>query len=579
MWPQACVITALVLYFSLTILPLYRNYVVARKVGLPIIISPVNPLGVFWLLLGVRFIPLIRLLPNRLSLWTHCTEYGGGFNDRTAIHKRVGPVFMHVNPAWNELVVADATSAASILNRRKDFIKPQIFYERLNVFGSNVDTVEGDDWQRQRKLTAPCFNEKTSKGVWDIASNQAKSMVEHNMSLFDTSTNSLQDDSRTIAMNVLVGIGFGIMQDFLTGQKKVDPGYSMSYVDSLRTIIRNILFTFIFPHKVLLYGFMPRALRKVGIAIAEFGRYNHELLAKERDAIQHEQQAVRNNLLSTLVRSSDAEDSKTGKKQGLSEEEILGNMFIFSLAGHDTTANTITFAIGLLAVHPEWQTWIQEELDYVFGAKAGGEYEDAFSKLKRCQAVVFETLRLWGSVPFIVKSTGAEAQPLELPFGAPGSAYRQCILSPNTMIHINLPALHISPENWGSDSLTFRPSRWIQTGGSVLPTDSALPKDLESERLITPRAGEFIPWAMGPRNCLGMKFAQVEAVSVLSTVFKSARVKPSLAPELRTGQYDLSDGRLSRKLAMEVLKERRVEVTITIARPHDLWLKWEMREG
>lgn len=121
-----------VLFVSATVLPLYRNYTIAQKVGLPIIIDPVNPMGVLWLLLGPYLLPLLRLLPASLSLWTDCTEYAGGFNDRGAIHKRLGPVFIHVNPARNELVIADPTTASNVLGRRKDFIKPALFYGQFS---------------------------------------------------------------------------------------------------------------------------------------------------------------------------------------------------------------------------------------------------------------------------------------------------------------------------------------------------------------------------------------------------------------------------------------------------------------
>jgi hypothetical protein len=132
MWFLAFVVTAVVLFCSLTILPIIRNYADARRVGLPIIIVPVDPLGIFWLLIGIHFLPLIRLLPGVLSRWTQCCEQGsGGYVDRSALHKRYGPVFIHVNPAFNEVVVADPVAADNVMSRRKDFIKHEKAYGKL----------------------------------------------------------------------------------------------------------------------------------------------------------------------------------------------------------------------------------------------------------------------------------------------------------------------------------------------------------------------------------------------------------------------------------------------------------------
>lgn len=255
-------------------------------------------------------------------------------------------------------------------------------------------------------MTAPCFNEKVSGSVWNIAHTQAKAMLEHNISSPDGSTNSLQDDVRTIALHILVGIGFGIQQDFLAGSTTIRPGHSMSYAESLRTILRNLITTFIFPQKILLLRFMPKKLRKVGVAVEEFLKYNHDMLDIERKEAAEDQEPppTRTNLLSALVRASDHEtpEHEAPKKasQSLSDQEILGNMFIFGLAGHDTTANTLGFAIGLLALYPEWQDWIREELDHVLGSDGEAEYEKAFPRLKRCQAVVVSASTQWKARSF-----------------------------------------------------------------------------------------------------------------------------------------------------------------------------------
>jgi cytochrome P450 len=83
----------------------------------------------------------------------------------------------------------------------------------------------------------------------------------------------------------------------------------------------------------------------------------------------------------------------TANIQYLTEEEIAGNLFIFTAAGFDTTSNTMSYAICLLAAFPEWQAWIQAEIDVVRGDLrndhvAMQNYAMSFPKLTRCLAVM-----------------------------------------------------------------------------------------------------------------------------------------------------------------------------------------------
>ena len=96
------------------------------------------------------------------------------------------------------------------------------------------------------------------------------------------------------------------------------------------------------------------------------------------------------NLMSVLVHASDSEN-RGDQRGGLTKDEMLGNLFIYNVAGHDTTANTIGYAVYLMASDPRWQAWIHEELNFVFhgqGSVGEDDYENAFPKLKRCLAVM-----------------------------------------------------------------------------------------------------------------------------------------------------------------------------------------------
>ncbi|KAK0940387.1 hypothetical protein LTR91_027204, partial [Friedmanniomyces endolithicus] len=78
---------------------------------------------------------------------------------------------------------------------------------------------------------------------------------------------------------------------------------------------------------------------------------------------------------------------------------MLGNLFVFGAAGFDTTANTLSYALVLLARYPAWQAWLVEEVDRIFPAQPTSEqqleYSAVFPQATRTLAFMYETLRLY----------------------------------------------------------------------------------------------------------------------------------------------------------------------------------------
>ena len=117
---------------SWTLFSLISNYNTARKIALPLVISPVSPLNPLWILTyrAFPFILSLKYLPFGLGTWARCTFMGWTFHDKHALHDELGPVFIVVTPSGNELSVADPQATHTILSRRKEFIKPAVMYGR-----------------------------------------------------------------------------------------------------------------------------------------------------------------------------------------------------------------------------------------------------------------------------------------------------------------------------------------------------------------------------------------------------------------------------------------------------------------
>jgi hypothetical protein len=185
----------------------------------------------------------------------------------------------------------------------------------------------------------------------------------------------------------------------------------MSYVDAIALCTENLISAAFIPASLLKLPFMPRLLQTLGNALTRLPSLTRDMLDQERQkagATAPELGLIptatpsssRITIMGTLVCLSDQEKSraegektdqttKRDRSSYLTEEEIAGNLFIFTAAGFDTTANTMSYAVTLLAVYPEWQTWIQTEIDSVLGGRAEMlDYATAFPKLTRCLAVM-----------------------------------------------------------------------------------------------------------------------------------------------------------------------------------------------
>ena len=264
--------------------------------------------------------------------------------------------------------------------------------------------------------------------------------------------------------------------------------------------------------------------------------------------------------------SSEVEKGRTPPKQLLSDEEIIGNAFVFLVAGHETTANSIEFSFLYLAMNVSSQRHLQKDLDAIFNGRPSSEwdYERDIPKLfsSMAGAVMNEELRLIPPAPNIPKCT-LPNMPQRLVVDG-----KECIVPADTQIHICALAVHRNPKYWPSnppsdpkhlvhptsnadnDLEEFRPERWLQEDvktikatidnqktSSKLDAQSAtkmgenladLGIDTTSDtaaNLYSPMKGAYLPFSEGYRACIGRRFAQVEILAVLAVIFTQYSVE------------------------------------------------------
>jgi cytochrome P450 len=362
------------------------NYIAARKIGLPILLSPFSWQEPLYMLLGSH-LSFLRHLPFGLGAWTQYSLLGWPLHSSYHLHHKLGPAFTIVSPAKNEITVADPVAAEELLSKYKVWTKPSELYEIFNVFGKNVNSVNGEDWQRHRKITGTTFKESNYRIVWDESVKQAGQMCKVWEKAEEITLRRVIDDFALLAMHVLAMGGFGKEYDFDgTGLDEVEAGHQISYGTAMKTILLNVMSVVLFSGLKAPSWLLPKSLKELQVATKDFKKYLAERVADERKSA--EKGEIKDNLMSMLVRANEAAKNEDGARMVLSDDELYGNLFIFNLAGYETTAGTLVYALSLLAAFPDVQNWVMEEVDSNTERIQKGNYDEAFPKLVRCLAVM-----------------------------------------------------------------------------------------------------------------------------------------------------------------------------------------------
>ncbi|CAI6331411.1 unnamed protein product [Periconia digitata] len=556
---------------------LHRNYRAARATGLPIVVFPFDPDSLIHTIFSDPLRPVLRrLLPASLYATFEISTFGWEFRDKSAVHERLGPNFILVSPGLNRFICADPATGQNILARRKDFVHPDISLKAMNFLGKNIITNNDEAWSRQRRIVAPALSERISEEVWKVSAEHASSLTDILLSNGPLTTKTIPG-LRAIAINVLTRIAYGHKKPFALPSSTYDPKAELSYVDGICLCTEFLVVAAFAPWRMLRWSVMPTSMQTLGVALQRLPELTKNMLDQVRqssamvtsvDSTTHAgPHKGPDPILKTFARLSDEQDDNAAKGDGktgrsyLTEEEIAGNLFIFTAAGFDTTANTMGYATTLLAAYPKWQEWIQEEIDGVLSRPQNDEekslpdYATAFPQLKRCLAVMFETLRLFPPVTTVMRTTTTNQL-----ITTRNSAANSFTLGAPCAVHVNIMALHTSAAIWGPDALDFKPSRWLQPA-----TNNDTREDI-----ITPPRGVFLPWSNGPRTCPGQKMSQVEFVSVMATIFGQCRVDPIPKDDESVQQ--------ARQKLLDLTQDSHPVLTLQMSRPEEIHLKWVRRD-
>ncbi|KAF2188427.1 cytochrome P450 monooxygenase [Zopfia rhizophila CBS 207.26] len=503
-------------YLAWSLIALEINYRRASSMGIPLVRLPIDPLNIFFQVFESHAWKILDRLPIPLPTFAQYARRGWYFKDKATSHLKYGPIWALVTPRDIHILLSDAEAVHEVFARRNDFVRPNKMYKLLEVYGPCLPTADQPNWARQRKILATPFNENVMSFVWNETIHQTLELIEcwTDPQTIEKGILSVARDSRTLSLNIMAAIGFRRRFKFesSTGSEDIElvEGKMLDYRDALSIVLDNSILLMLLPPQYLVSTWLPKKLRKIGKAAADFKSHMVRMLNEETASLNRGEKGS-GSLMTSFVRALDAhskEDStSTAGHKGLSIDEIFGNMFVINFAGHDTTANTLAFTMLYLAIHPDIQDWVAEEVREVMQGSKPQDwvYNELFPQLKRCRAILLETLRLHPPILALPKWTNEHPQNLRV-------GDRTIVIPPYSGVSPSVLASHTLPQYW-PEPLVWKPSRWI-----VRETPES------EESVYTPPEGTYYPWSDGPQICLGVRFSQVEFVAILACLLRDHRV-------------------------------------------------------
>ena len=353
-------------------------------------------------------------------------------------------------------------------------------------FGNGLFFSEGDFWRRQRKLAQPAFHHERLQAYAEGMTRRADQLLAK---WNDGQIRDIRKDMSATTLKVVVDALF---------QSNIEDDTDQIYQalhelgDVLeQQIITNPLLAFVPDWAPL--PLIRRKQRASAVLNAIVYRFIQEHRAADTDS---------GDLLSMLMLAED-EDG-----QHMNDKQLHDEVMTIFIAGHETTALTLTWAFTLLAQFPEVEQKLQAELDTVLNGRLPTMAD--LPNLPYTEMVIKETLRLYPIAWLILRQATTDLQvgPYHVPKG------HQIWISPYTM--------HRHPRYFNAPEL-FQPERFANDADQYF--ESRLPKFA------------YMPFGGGPRICIGNMFALMEARLLLATIAQSYRLvfHPDSNIQMRVG--------------------------------------------
>lgn len=341
------------------------------------------------------------------------------------------------------------------------------------VVGNGLLTSDGEFWRRQRRLIQPAFHQSRISTLGDMMTRAACAALERwQPNLASGAPLDIDQEMMRLTLEI---VGRALFSIDLTGD-----------ADAV-----GKAFTFANHHVA---GYSARPLGTLLIHLPFPGNLRLRQAVRSLDEVVHKiiagrrrQPAEHDDLLSMLIA---ARDEETGEV--MDDRQLRDEVMTLLLAGHETTANALTWAWYLLSGHPDVERKLHQELSGVLNGRTPTIND--LPRLPYTRMIIDETLRLYPPA-YAIGRLGVDADEVG-GYDVP----RQAIITLSPYL------THRHPQFW-PDPERFDPERFTPERSADRPRYA------------------YLPFGGGPRQCIGNSFALTEAVLILATLAQQVRLR------------------------------------------------------
>jgi cytochrome P450 len=356
-------------------------------------------------------------------------------------------------------------------NYRKDRLQRRVLSAGLS---EGLLSAEGEQWRLQRRVLAPMFARRTVMDFAPAMMAAADAMIERWSRLGEGAIVDIAAEMSRITLDVVERT---IFSDAFGAEAEAIRIAMATYFNTIGKIS---------PLDILgAPDFIPRLSRlRVHSTLKFFEGEVDRVISDRRRLLAERPDRAPNDLLTRLLEALVETDSKNG----IEESEVRSNILTFIAAGHETTANTLTWAIFLLSQSSEWRERVEAEASRELAGPGNGVAD----RLVETLAVIEEAIRLYPPIAAISRVAIDHDE-------VNGER-----IKPGSLVVISPYVLHRHRLLW-DDPDVFNPERFLGRARASI------------DRFA------YLPFGVGPRKCIGSTFALQEATLLLAMIARHFR--------------------------------------------------------